>query len=153
MSDVRRWQVSSEADRLVCAADARRHLLSLGVSRALALRAELCVAELAGNAARHAGGGEVEVATTADAIEIHVWDRGPGIEDVGLALEDGVSRGRRRSPEDPARELVGMGTGLGAVSRSADLVQLTAREGGGLHAFAALHVRTDDLSKGTRKTA
>lgn len=149
MSHVRRWLVSSEADRLVCSADARRHLLALGAPRALALRAELCIAELAGNAARHAGGGEVEVGWSERGVEIHVRDRGPGIQDVSLALEDGVSKGHRRSPDDPERDRVGMGTGLGAVSRHADEARWSAREGGGLHAFAALHVRAGERTKRT----
>lgn len=133
------WTVQAEPDRLGCAADARRFLLAAGIARPLALRAELCVAELAGNAARHARGGVVEVKCFTDRIEIHVVDRGPGIVDVAAALADGVSGGKMRTPDEPQRDSIGTGTGLGAVARTADHLELQAREGGGLHAFARLN--------------
>lgn len=151
--NTRRWTVAKEPDRLGCAADARRALLAAGLPRPLALRAELCIAELAGNAARYARGGEVELRFTDDRVEIHVTDRGPGIVDVALALEDGVSQGHKRTPEAPGRDFMGTGTGLGAVSRNAERVDLRAREGGGLHAFVELTIRANELAKRTRKSA
>lgn len=138
--NARKWTVQAEPERLGCAAETRRFLLEQGIARPLALRAELCVAELAGNAARHAKGGVVEVKCFTDRIEIHVVDRGPGIADVAQALDDGVSGGKMRTPDAPQRGTVGTGTGLGAVARTADQLELQAREGGGLHALARLNV-------------
>ena len=143
----RTWTVKAEPDRIGCAAEARRFLLGEGIARPLALRAELCVAELAGNAARHAASGVVEVRCFADRIEIHVTDRGPGIDDIARALDDGVSGGKMRTPDAPQRESVGFGTGLGAVARTADHLELQAREGGGFHAIARLNTVDNQRKK------
>ena len=98
-----------------------------------------------------AKGGVVELKCFADRIEIHVVDRGPGISDVGRALDDGVSGGKMRTPDDPQRNVIGMGSGLGAVIRTADHLELQPREGGGLHAIARLY--TDNSAANQRKKA
>lgn len=133
-----RWRVDAESDRLGCAAEVRERLLAAGVPRGIALRAELCAAELYGNAARHAKDGELEVLVSSSGVEIWARDRGPGIADVPRALEDGVSAGQRRTPDTPLRELRGMGTGLGAIARHADQLTILPRDGGGLLVRAAL---------------
>lgn len=129
---VRRFRVHAESDRLGCAAATREFLLDHGVAREVALRAGLCVAELYGNAARHARDGEVYVSIEEHDVEVLVLDRGPGIRDVPKALEDGVSAGHRRTPDAPRRDLAGLGTGLGTVLRNADRLRVEPREGGGL---------------------
>jgi anti-sigma regulatory factor (Ser/Thr protein kinase) len=78
----------------------------------------LVVTELATNIAKHAPGGEVLVRHTGDAdgaVEVLAIDKGPGIADVGRALEDGFSTAGS------------LGHGLGIVSRQADEFDLYSR--------------------------
>ncbi len=74
-------------------------------------RSGLVATELATNLVRHARGAEIWIAARPPLhdIEIICVDRGPGIEDIATAMQDGVSTGSG-SP----------GTGLGAISRVAD---------------------------------
>ncbi|WP_373783220.1 ATP-binding protein [Delftia acidovorans] len=74
-------------------------------------RSALVATELATNLVRHARDAEIWIAARPPMhdIEIICVDRGPGIEDIATAMQDGVSTGSG-SP----------GTGLGAISRVAD---------------------------------
>ena len=74
-------------------------------------RSGLVATELATNLVRHARDAEIWIAARPPLhdIEIICVDRGPGIEDIATAMQDGVSTGSG-SP----------GTGLGAISRLAD---------------------------------
>ncbi len=74
-------------------------------------RSALVATELATNLVRHARDAEIWIAERPPLydIEIICVDRGPGIEDIATAMQDGVSTGSG-SP----------GTGLGAISRVAD---------------------------------
>lgn len=74
-------------------------------------RSGLVATELATNLVRHARDAEIWIAARPPLhdIEIICVDRGPGIEDIATAMQDGVSTGSG-SP----------GTGLGAISRVAD---------------------------------
>lgn len=93
--------------------DARRRADRLAVALAfdetVRGRAAIVVQEIATNALRHAGRGELFVRATrrdrASGLEIICVDTGPGIDDVGRALQDGYSTGG------------GAGTGLGAIHR------------------------------------
>ncbi len=82
----------------------------LGFDEVLAGQAAIVVNELGSNLCKHAGRGQLWVATRAGAVpelEVLSVDDGPGIRDLPLAMRDGFSTGG--SP----------GTGLGAVQRLA----------------------------------
>lgn len=69
----------------------------------------IVITELANNLLRHAGGGELIVRALmqdgADGLEILSIDRGPGLANIGQAMQDGFSTGGTT------------GTGLGAIRR------------------------------------
>ncbi len=89
---------------------------ALGFDDTGAGRVALVATELATNLARHAVGGQLVVqAADGPAVDLLAVDRGPGIADVPLALVDGYSSGGTS------------GTGLGAVRRQADAVDLYSR--------------------------
>ncbi len=90
----------------------------------------IAVTEAARNVSSHGGGGDVlltpwQIGSSAG-IDMLALDKGPGIADIGLAMQDGYSTGT--TP----------GTGLGALSRLAPGFQLYSRPGGGTAVFARL---------------
>jgi serine/threonine-protein kinase RsbT len=80
-------------------------------------------AEVAANAWRHAGGGQVRLDRVEDAarvgITVTAMDRGPGIADVDAAMRDGWSTAGS------------MGFGLPGARRLMDELEVSARTGGG----------------------
>jgi anti-sigma regulatory factor (Ser/Thr protein kinase) len=94
-----------------------------GLDDALAGRVAIVVTEAATNVVRHGRGGELVIrlleAGDARGVEILALDRGPGIADVGRALQDGHSTGG--TP----------GTGLGAIRRLSTVFDLYTAAGRG----------------------
>lgn len=91
----------------------------LGFSEEDTGRASLVATELATNLVRHTTGGEIVMRANDDALEIIAWDRGPGMRDTTQSLVDGFSTAG------------GSGTGLGAVHRMADTVEMNSTVPGG----------------------
>jgi anti-sigma regulatory factor (Ser/Thr protein kinase) len=108
-------------------ADARRAVTDMcrgaGWTEPDVARAALVVTEVATNLVKHAGGGRLVVRRHTEhagrGIEILALDRGPGIERIDRCLRDGYSTAG--SP----------GTGLGAISRHADVLDIYSQVGGG----------------------
>lgn len=88
---------------------AERIATALSFDETVRGRAAIVVQEMATNALRHAGRGELFLRVTerdrSAGLEVICVDSGPGIEDVGKALRDGYSTGGSA------------GTGLGAIQR------------------------------------
>jgi len=101
---------------------------SLGLDDQARGRAALVATELATNLIKHAGRGELLIGGFADGsgsgLELLSIDGGPGIADVGLALQDGVSS--RGTP----------GNGLGAVRRQSDQFGVYSQPGKGTAVMA-----------------
>lgn len=91
----------------------------LGFSEEDGGRASLVATELATNLVRHTTGGEIVMRAEDDALEIIAWDRGPGMRDTAKNVVDGFSTAG------------GSGTGLGAVHRMADAVEMNSTAPGG----------------------
>ena len=89
-----------------------------GFDRVDTERLTLAVSELATNLLRYARDGVITITPLDDAagggIQVESCDHGPGIPDVGRALEDGFSTGR------------GLGSGLPAVRRLLDDFEITS---------------------------
>lgn len=99
----------------------------LGLDADAIARASLVITELATNLVKHASGGIMLIGrddATGQALEILALDSGNGIANVPEALSDGHSTAGTA------------GTGLGAVSRHADLFQLYTRKGHGTAVLA-----------------
>lgn len=122
-------------------AAARRHAVAMaataGQDEADAGRVALVVTELANNLLRHGGGGEMLFGldrATAAGIEILALDRGRGMSDVAACLRDGFS-----TAGTP-------GTGLGAVQRMADEMDIHSRPRAGTTVLARVRRRRDPVS-------
>lgn len=117
--------------------EARRQIVrlaeGLGMPDARGGKLAVVATELAGNLVKHAGsGGELLVRAVdgqgAAGIEIVAIDQGPGMDDVSRCLRDGFSTTGTA------------GTGLGAVSRMADLFQVHSLPGVGTAVLARMWV-------------
>lgn len=118
--------VASDTDPLVVSSLAKDYATRLGFHHLAVAQVALAAGELASNCWRHGGGGRVELRSTDHGIELRAIDLGPGIDDVSNAIEDGVSRGRRHSPDTPIRD--SLGAGLGSVRRLMDEVEVRTHQ-------------------------
>jgi serine/threonine-protein kinase RsbT len=133
--------VASEEDRLWASGEARRYASELGFGPDDQARIAVCVAELASNAAKHGGGGRVEIAEVllpAPGCRVRASDHGPGIGAVDEALRDGFSEGRWLTGDVPWSQRRGLGVGLGAVRRLMNDVRVLSSSNEGLVIEAVL---------------
>ena len=119
------------------AADARRRAavlaVRLGFGETAAGGVAIAVTELATNLVKHAGRGELIVQPVAEGtrlgLDIVSIDRGPGMQSIPSALRDGYSTSGSS------------GTGLGAVGRLADYLDIHSTPGAGTVVVARLWAR------------
>ncbi len=127
-------------------AEARRFVAGLGRSLGLdetqVAKAALVVTEAAANVIKHADSGELVVNVAHErntaALLLLVLDKGPGIANVPEALRDGYSTAG--SP----------GTGMGAITRNADELDIYSVPGSGAVLFIRLGPRSPDRAGGVR---
>jgi serine/threonine-protein kinase RsbT len=97
MSPRRAVRVHGDVDVAAAARAAREEAVRCGLSGVEAQHVATAVSEVARNAVKYAGGGEVELAPVVRSgrrgLAVTVRDAGPGIADVAAALRDGVSTG------------------------------------------------------------
>lgn len=102
---------------------ARRQAQRMGLGSTRTEHAAIVATEIAQNVLRHGGGGKMLVqcfgATGGERLYLIGLDDGPGIERLDRVLEDGVS-----TLESP-------GTGLGAIRRLSDRMDVDTRRGAG----------------------
>ena len=85
----------------------KKNLRQLGLPAELIRRVSIAMYEGEINMVIHAGGGIAEVRVTESYIEIVLDDKGPGIEDINLAMQEGYS-----TATETIRSL-GFGAGMG----------------------------------------
>lgn len=102
-------------------------LKKLGLPPDVIRRASICMYEGEINMVIHADGGRAEVDVGMDEIVIRMIDQGPGIPDVGKAMEEGFS-----TAGDMARDLgFGAGMGLPNMKRYSDDMSIETKVGAG----------------------
>jgi len=117
---------SHAAESRRVAADRAREL---GFDESVAGRVALVASELATNIAQHAGEGEILLGDTGGprpAIELLAIDKGPGIQNLTRAMEDGYSTAGT------------LGHGLGSVGRQSDEFEVFTQSPGGTVAVARI---------------
>ncbi len=87
--------------------DVKGRLKMMGIPADAIRRAAIALYEAEINLAIHAHGGEIVVEVLPDTILMHVEDKGPGIENVELAMSEGFS-----TATEEVRNL-GFGAGMG----------------------------------------
>ena len=79
------------------------------------------------NLVLHGGGGVIRLVVYTDKLEVWAIDRGPGIADIGLAMQEGYS-----TATDEIRELgFGAGMGLPNIKRHSDEMSIDSAVGKG----------------------
>jgi serine/threonine-protein kinase RsbT len=102
-------------------------LRELGVDPGLVRRVAIATYEAEMNVVMYAEQATLTIELTPRAITILVEDRGPGIPDIGLAMQEGYSTA---TPE--MREMgFGAGMGLPNIKKNADLFTVTSAVGKG----------------------
>lgn len=119
------------ADDFTCAGEAsssvKKKLIQLGISPALAKKTAIAMYEAEINAVIHANGGVADIEIDSGKIVIRISDRGPGIPDLGLAMQEGWS-----TASDAVRELgFGAGMGLPNMKRYSDRLDIESEVGFG----------------------
>jgi serine/threonine-protein kinase RsbT len=102
-------------------------LKSLGINSDIIRHVTIATFEAEMNVVIHADEGELEITLTPEDILIIVKDRGKGIEDIELAMQEGYS-----TATDEMRELgFGAGMGLPNIKKNSDLFEITSEVGVG----------------------
>lgn len=108
-------------------ADLKRRLKKLGLPADIVRRVAIALYEGEINLAIHAGGGEIDVAISGDAVEMTLKDKGPGIADISLAMREGWS-----TAPDEVRSLgFGAGMGLPNMKKYTDTFDIQSQVGKG----------------------
>ncbi len=105
----------------------KKTLKSLGFSPAIIRNVTIAVYEAEINMVVHAGGGEIDAYVSPEKIEVVLVDHGPGIPDIGLAMQEGWST----APENVRQLGFGAGMGLPNIKKYSDDLQIESEVGKG----------------------
>lgn len=96
--------------------DVKRNLKSLGISPSVIRNVSIAMYEGEINMVIHADGGEIDVEITETEINMTLSDKGPGIENIELAMKEGYST----APENIRSLGFGAGMGLPNIKKYTD---------------------------------
>jgi anti-sigma regulatory factor (Ser/Thr protein kinase) len=102
-------------------------LRSTGLNSNLIRRVAIASFEAEMNVVIHAEHGQVEFTLTPNSIMIFVTDRGPGIEDIKLAMKEGYST----ATDDMREKGFGAGMGLPNIKKTVDDLMIESEVGKG----------------------
>lgn len=105
----------------------KRKLRHLGFTPDIIKRVSIAMYEGEINMVIHAGGGEADVYVESERITIVLADKGPGIEDIQLAMKAGYST----APENVRSLGFGAGMGLPNMQRYTDTMDIKSELGVG----------------------
>jgi len=115
-------------------------LKGLGLDADTVRRAVVVIFEAEMNVVMYADRGTVTFVLTDEDIRIEVADRGPGIADIELALQEGFS-----TASDEMREMgFGFGMGLPNIKKNSDVFHLESVVGEGTKVCSSIRLYTDD---------
>ena len=107
--------------------DVKRNLKTLGISPSVIRNVSIAMYEGEINMVIHAGGGEIDVEITESEIIMTLSDKGPGIENIELAMREGYS-----TAPDNIRSLgFGAGMGLPNIKKYSDEFAIETKVGEG----------------------
>jgi len=105
----------------------KKTLTQLGVRPDIIKKTSIAMYEAELNAVIHANGGIAEVEIDSNKITIKIKDKGPGIPDIELAMQEGYS-----TASDIIREMgFGAGMGLPNIKRYSDKLDINTQPGKG----------------------
>lgn len=105
----------------------KKMLIQLGVEPPIVKKTAISMYEAEMNAVIHAGGGKALIEIDNEKVIVKIKDKGPGIPDVDMAMEEGYS-----TASDEIREQgFGAGMGLPNIKRYSDKLDITTEVGKG----------------------
>lgn len=114
----------------------RKLLNQLGVNPPVIKRTSIAMYEAEINAVIHGDGGKAYVEIYSDKITIYIFDEGPGIADIELAMQEGYS-----TAPDSIREMgFGAGMGLSNIKKNADEFILESEPGKGTKVYITIYL-------------
>ena len=131
MNEVVKFHFNVDGDSFTSAGQAsvqvKKNLRQIGISPEIIRCVSIAMYEGEINMVIHAGGGVADVMVFEDHIEIVLEDKGPGIENIELAMQEGYS-----TAPDNIRSLgFGAGMGLPNMKRYTDSMEVTSELGKG----------------------
>lgn len=131
MADFVNFHFDIDGDNFVSAGEAsvqvKKMLRQMGFSAEVIRRVSVAMYEGEINMVIHADGGSADINVFCDKIEIILADKGPGIPDVSLAMQEGFSTAR-----DNIRSLgFGAGMGLPNMKKYTDTMEIETEVGVG----------------------
>ncbi len=138
--------VAKESDLAVAKTAARLFAEAAGGNREVQWAFAISVSEAASNMVKFAGGGTVTLRAGLEEgmyVEFEAVDQGPGILEIEKALQDGFSEGQDLYQLEwlDIRKRRGLGTGLGAIRRLMDALEIQNLPQGGLRVRARKRIR------------
>ncbi len=125
------FSVAGEASSSV-----RKLLNQLGVNPPIIKRTSIAMYEAEINAVIHGNGGKALVEIFEEKIVILIYDEGPGIENIELAMQEGYS-----TAPDNIREMgFGAGMGLSNIKKHADEFLLESSPGKGTKVYITMYL-------------
>ncbi len=114
----------------------KRTLKKLGISMDIIRRISIAVYEGEINMVIHADGGYIDAEISPEAIEVWLRDKGPGIKDIDLAMQEGYSTAR-----DDIRALgFGAGMGLPNIKKYTDEMSIDTKIGVGTTVYIKVNI-------------
>ncbi|MBQ2420522.1 MAG: ATP-binding protein [Clostridia bacterium] len=114
----------------------KRTLKKLGIDMEVIRRVSIAVYEGEINMVIHADGGVIDAEISAETIEVWLRDKGPGIKDVELAMQEGYSTAR-----DHIRALgFGAGMGLPNIKKYTDEMSIETEIGVGTTVYLKVNI-------------
>lgn len=105
----------------------KKRLVQLGIDPVRVKKAAIAMYEAEINAVIHGNGGTADIEISSGRITVRISDRGPGIPDLQLAMQEGWS-----TATDEVREMgFGAGMGLPNMKRYADKLDIDTEVGRG----------------------
>jgi anti-sigma regulatory factor (Ser/Thr protein kinase) len=114
-------------------------LKEIGVDPSIIRRAGVVTFEAEMNVVMYADSAKVVLTLTDEDISIEVADRGPGIADIDLAMQEGYS-----TATDEMRQMgFGFGMGLPNIKKNSDVFSLDSEQGRGTRVFSVIKLNSD----------
>jgi anti-sigma regulatory factor (Ser/Thr protein kinase) len=140
MSDQVNFHFDIDGDNFTSAGEAsvriKKHLRDMGFAPDVIRRVSVAMYEGEINMVIHANGGTADVDVFVDKIEIKLVDRGPGIANIELAMQEGYS-----TAPDNIRSLgFGAGMGLPNMKRYTDDMKIESEVGKGTTVYMTVNV-------------
>jgi serine/threonine-protein kinase RsbT len=121
------------------ASSVKKILRQLNIDHQVSKRVVIALYEGEVNVVAHAYSGTVDVEINETGIKIRISDRGPGIEDIDKAMEEGYSTA---TPQ--VREMgFGAGMGLSNMKKNTDSMRVTSTPGEGTVVELVNYLRAD----------